>query len=194
MRNILPAVIEDENMTFVTQNKYLNYLGTGFSTTRQELRFYYSLIVSKETLLPLTLLQRKKGSEDLNRTDFTGINMNPVPPTENSWYYSSYLKTYKPEKQQQLVMIKPGQKAPDFSLTNKVTGLSEELSKYSGQVILLEFWIKNCGYCMEAVPKLNALNKKCKSLSLKILGVNTEDDEQSIEVFMKKNRVEHPIL
>ena len=114
LRNILPLVIEDENiikdvadtlianisyylLTFETQNKYPNYLGTGFSTTTQELRFYNRLIVSKETLLPLTLLQSKRGSEDLNRTDFTGINMNPQPPTENSWYYSSYLNEYKPE-------------------------------------------------------------------------------------------------
>src|SRR5690606_35915881 len=99
LRNILPLIIEDDSvvkyvsdtlianksyylLTFETQNKLPNYLGTGFSTTTQELRFYQRLIVDKKTLLPLTLLQSKKGSEDLNRTDFTGIRLDPVQPPE----------------------------------------------------------------------------------------------------------------
>lgn len=211
LRNILPLVIEDQSiikevsdtlianksyylLTFETQNKYPDYLGTGFSTTTQDLRFYNRLIVNKKTLLPLTLLQTKKGSEDLNRTDFTAIKMNPVPPTDHSWYYSSYLNEYKPEKQQSVAIIKAGEIAPDFSLTNYETGLKEELSKFRGHVVLLEFWIKNCGYCIEAVPKLNALNKKYKSASFRVLGLNTEDNQNAISAFVKKNQVEYPVF
>ena len=211
LRNILPLVIEDQSiikkvsdtlianksyylLTFETQNKYPDYLGTGFSTTTQDLRFYNRLIVNKKTLLPLTLLQTKKGSKDLNRTDFTAIKMNPVPPTDHSWYYSSYLNEYKPEKQQSVAIIKAGEIAPDFSLTNYETGLKEELSKFRGHVVLLEFWIKNCGYCIEAVPKLNALNKKYKSANFRVLGLNTEDNQNGISVFVKKNQVEYPVF
>lgn len=211
LRNILPLVIEDQSiikkvsdtlianksyylLTFETQNKYPDYLGTGFSTTTQDLRFYNRLIVNKKTLLPLTLLQTKKGSKDLNRTDFTAIKMNPVPPTDHSWYYSSYLNEYKPEKQQSVAIIKAGEIAPDFSLTNYETGLKEELSKFRGHVVLLEFWIKNCGYCIEAVPKLNALNKKYKSANFRVLGLNTEDNQNAISVFVKKNQVEYPVF
>lgn len=211
LRNILPLIIEDQNiikkvsdtlianksyylLTFETQNKYPDYLGTGFSTTTQDLRFYNRLIVNKKTLLPLTLLQTKKGSEDLNRTDFTAIKINPVPPTDNSWYYSSYLNEYKPEKQQSVVIIKAGETAPDFSLTNQETGLKEELSKFRGHVVLLEFWIKNCGYCIEAVSKLNDLNKKYKSVNFRILGVNTEDNQNAVSTFIKKNQVEYPVF
>ena len=211
LRNILPLVIEDQSiikkvsdtlianksyylLTFETQNKYPDYLGTGFSTTTQDLRFYNRLIVNKKTLLPLTLLQTKKGSKDLNRTDFTAIKMNPVPPTDHSWYYSSYLNEYKPEKQQSVAIIKAGKIAPDFSLTNYETGLKEELSKFRGHVVLLEFWIKNCGYCIEAVPKLNALNKKYKSANFRVLGLNTEDNQNAISVFVKKNQVEYPVF
>lgn len=211
LRNILPLVIEDQSiikkvsdtlianksyylLTFETRNKYPDYLGTGFSTTTQDLIFYNRLIVNKKTLLPLTLLQTKKGSEDLNRTDFTAIKMNPVPPTDHSWYYSSYLNEYKPEKQQSVAIIEAGEVAPDFSLTNYETDLKEELSKFLGHVVLLEFWIKNCGYCIEAVPKLNALNKKYKSAHFRVLGLNTEDNQNAISVFIKKNQVEYPVF
>ena len=211
LRNILPLVIEDQNiikkvsdtlianksyylLTFETRNKYPDYLGTGFSTTTQDLIFYNRLIVNKKTLLPLTLLQTKKGSEDLNRTDFTAIKMNPVPPTDHSWYYSSYLNEYKPEKQQSAAIIKAGEVAPDFSLTNYETGVKEELSKFRGHLVLLEFWIKNCGYCIEAVPKLNALNKKYKSANFRVLGLNTEDNQNAISAFVKKNQVEYPVF
>ena len=92
------------------------------------------------------------------------------------------------------MIIKAGQVAPDFSLINQEIGLKEDLSKYRGHVVLLEFWIKNCGYCIEAVSKLNALNKKYKSINFKILGINTEDSEDSIDVFINKNQVEYPVL
>ena len=211
LRNILPLVIVDDNiiktvsdtvisknsyylLSFETYNKYPNYLGTRFSTTTQELVFYNKLIVSKETLLPLTLLQSKKGSEDLNRTDFTGIKVNPLPPKENSWYYASYLNAYRPKKQESAVVIQTGHVSPDFSLINKESGLKEALSKYRGQVILLEFWIKNCGYCIEAVSKLNDLGRKYKSVNFRILGINTEDNENSIDIFIDRNKVGYPIL
>jgi len=136
LRNIFPLIIEDNSvakyvsdtlianksyylLTFETQNKFPDYLGTGFSTTTQDLRFYQRLIVDKETLLPLTLLQSKKGSDDLNRTDFTEIKIDPIQPPEKTWYYSSYLKDYKLETQQLPTIIKAGQVAPDFNLTNQ---------------------------------------------------------------------------
>lgn len=211
LRNILPLIIEDKSvvkyvsdtliasksyylLTFETQNKFPNYLGTAFSTTTLELRFYQKLIVDKQTLLPLTLLQSKKGSEDLTRTDFTNINIDAVPPSENSWYYSSYIKDYTLEKKHLPTLIKAGQVAPEYSLINQDTNIKESLSKYKGKIILLEFWIKNCGYCIEAVSRLNALNNKFRSKNFKMLGINTEDSKNSIDLFIKKNDVNYSVL
>jgi peroxiredoxin len=211
LRNLLPLVIEDKNMIngitdtsinnqsyyvlkFETRNKLPNYLGTGFTPTTQELLFYHRLIVDRTTLLPITLLQTKKGSQDLNRTDFTKIETNPLPPKEQSWYYSSYLNEYKPEEKQSISIIKAGQKAPDWMLTNLLNGSKENKAQYKGQVILLEFWIKNCGYCIQAVPKLNALNKKYKPEDFKLLAINTEDSEKSAHLFVKNNAVNYTVL
>lgn len=211
LRNLLPLIIENENMIngiadttidhksyyvlkFETRNKLPNYLGTAFTSTTQELIFYHRLIVNRTTLLPLTLLQSKKGSQDLNRTDFTNIETNAVQPKEQSWYYSSYLNEYKPEKKQSVAIIKAGQMAPEWLLTNLLKGSKENKAQHKGQVILLEFWIKNCGYCIQAVPKLNALNKKYKPEDFKLLAINTEDSEKSIQIFAKNNAVNYTVL
>ncbi|MFW0715570.1 TlpA family protein disulfide reductase [Pedobacter sp. N23S346] len=210
LKNILPLVISDNSikkavadtvinrkefylLEFETQNKFPNYLGSGFSTTTEAITFYQKIIVDKLTLLPSAFIQTKKGSEDLNRTDFSNIQIRPALPKENSWFYSSYLGNYKPEAKQLINRISVGKIAPDLSLTN-LSGTVCNLSQYNGQLILLEFWIKNCGYCISAVPKLNALIEKYKPGNLKVLAINTEDSEQSIRLFTKNNPVLYDIL
>lgn len=211
LRNMLPTIISDPNipksvtdtvidqksyflLRFDLQDKLPNYLGTAFTPTTIPLYFYHKLIVDKKTLLPSTLLQTKKGSGDLNRTDFTKIDIRPVPPKESSWYYSSYLNEYKIEEKKPVVMIKAGQTAPDWTLKNLSDDTKEQLSSYKGRLILLEFWIKNCGYCIEAVAGLNQLNSSYKSESFKLMAVNTEDNKKSIEFFVNKHLIKYPVL
>lgn len=210
LKNILPLLISDNSikkavadtiinrkafylLKFETQNKFPNYLGTGFSATTQAITFYQKIIIDKATLLPCAFIQTKKGSEDLNRTDFTHIKLYPSPPKENSWYYSSYLVNYKPEAKQLINIISVGKVAPDLNLTN-LSGTTSNLSKYNGQLVLVEFWIKNCGYCISAVPKLNALVEKYKTGNLKVLAINPEDSEPSVKLFTKNNPVLYDVL
>lgn len=211
LRNILPVVINDKSITktvtdtliknktynllqFVLHNRLLNYLGTGFSTTTADLTFVYKIITDKNTGLPLTVLQTKVGSTDLNRTDFEAINNHPAPVSEKSWYYSSYLDQYTlttPGKP--VVLIKTGQSAPDWTLTNYATNAVEKLSDSKGKLVLLEFWIKNCGHCIEAVPALNSLNELYNKNGLKIVAINTEDNKTAIASFVTKHAVNYTV-
>ncbi|MBB2147970.1 TlpA family protein disulfide reductase [Pedobacter gandavensis] len=211
LRNLLPQIISDQHipksvtdtlidkksyylLRFDLQNKLPNYLGTAFTSTTVPLYFYHKLIVDKKTLLPLTLLQTKKNSEDLNRTDFTKIETQPLPPKESSWYYSSYLNDYKIEDKKPVTMIKVGEMAPSWALKSLSTDTTEQLSAYKRRLTLLEFWIKNCGYCIEAVPGLNDLHNSFKPEDFKILAINTEDNKKSIELFANKNKVKYTVL
>lgn len=212
LRNAFPTIISDASipkhvvdtvlnqkiyylLEFTLKNKFLNYTGIGFSTTSKELSFNYKLIVDKATLLPLTLLQNTINSKDLNRTDFTFIDIHPIPLHENSWYYSSYLKRYKIEMPKSPInILQPGLIAPNLELINYSTGRNETLSLYKGQMILLEFWIKNCGHCIEAVTDLNQLALKYGKQNFKVLAINTEDSKGSIDVFVKKHPVEYTIM
>ncbi len=211
LRNILPLIIEDENipkiagdtlinnrtyhlLEFVLQNKTLNYTGTGFTPTTMTLTFYHKLIVDKTTSLPIALLQTKKGSKDLNRTDFIDIDTQPTQPSEKSWYYSSYLNEYKLDQAKPIAIIAPGQNAPEWQLTNYSSKAKETLEQYKGKVVMLEFWIRHCGYCIEAVPQLNQLNQKYSSDKFKLLAVNTEASRENIDLFVAKHPINYTIM
>lgn len=207
LRNALPSIIKDDSilktvsdtvinnknyhlLQFFLQNKFFNYLGSHFSKTTKELTFKYQIIVDKNTFLPCTILQTTVKSQDLNRTDFTEINTSPAVMIEKSWFYSTYLDSYTIEAPKTpIVPIKVGEVAPEWELTNYTTHAKETLAQHKGKIILLEFWIKNCGYCIEAVPKLNALNDLYRNKNFKLLAINTEDTESNVGVFIGK----HPI-
>lgn len=211
LRNLLPMVIEDDNikktvkdsiidgqrayvLCFDTHNSIPDYLGKGYSKSTKALTLHHRLLVNRKTLLPFTFLQSKYGSEDLNRTDFKQINLHPKAPEALSWYYSSYLDTYKNEVIKVITPIKKGAVAPDWMLNNLKGGQREALSNYKGKVLLMEFWIKNCGYCISAVEKLNALHKKYKSEKFNILAINTDDSETMANTFIKAHKTTYDVF
>jgi peroxiredoxin len=212
LRNALPLIIKDKNiqksvsdtlidtkryhvLQFFLQNKLFSYLGFDFSKVTKELTFNYRIIVDKSTLLPLTILQTTVNTQDLNRTDFTAINTNPAAVAESSWFYSSYLNNYAIETPKvPVVPIKVGEIAPDWELTNYATNEKETLAQHKGKLILVEFWIKNCSYCIEAAPKLNGLTNLYGKKDFKILAINTEDNKYNIGVFVDKHPVNYSIL
>ena len=97
-------------------------------------------------------------------------------------------------RKQAVQLIKPGTMAPNWELINYADKQKITLANYSGKVILMEFWIKNCGYCIEAVKQLNQLNDNYKKDSFKLLAVNTEDDSKAIEQFIAKRDVKYTVL
>ncbi|WP_316821927.1 TlpA disulfide reductase family protein [Pedobacter gandavensis] len=212
LRNALPLIIKDENiqksitdtlinnkryhvLQFFLQNKLLTYLGSDFSKVTKDLTFRYQIIVDKSTLLPLTILQTNANSQDLNRTDFKEIDTSPAPVEEISWFYTSYLNNYTIETPKiPVVLIKAGEVAPDWELTNFATDVKETLAQHKGKIILLEFWIKNCGYCIEAVPKLNALNDYYGKNNFKIVAINTEDNRYNVGVFTDKHPMNYSVV
>lgn len=212
LRNILPLIIKNEGikktmsdttikgktylqLRFCLQNQYFNYLGTDFSKTTKELTFEYRIIVDQATYLPFLLLQTTLNTGDLSKTSFTDIDTNSIALQEKSWYYSSYLPNYTIEAPKVLIMpIKSGVLAPDWELLNFKTGEKEKLSKHQGKTILLEFWIKNCGYCIEAVPKLNELNALYASKYFKLLAINTEDSRNNIALFVDKHPSSYSVV
>lgn len=93
-----------------------------------------------------------------------------------------------------VVIIKTGDRAPNWELTNYTSNTKETLAQHKGKLILLEFWIKNCGYCIEAVDKLNALNNDYRNKDFKLLAINTEDNRNNIGVFLAKHPINYTVV
>ncbi len=205
LKKVLPALITDKEVvktltdtiisnkslhlvSFVLHNKTIDGLGT-FSTTTIKREFLYRVIVDKEYFLPLHIIQTNNAEpKDYMLTSFSNIASNGIAPSEFSWYYSTYTQDYKPASETTLVLIKQNTVAPDWQLHCVDNNENITLSNLKGKVILLEFWIKNCGYCVAAVPKLNSLIEKYKSKKFQVIGINTHDSKEDINNFYQRTK------
>ena len=63
--------------------------------------------------------------------------------------------------------------AADWKLQG-LDGKPHALSDYRGKVVLLDFWYRGCGWCIKAMPQLNALAEQFSSRPVAVLGMNTD--------------------
>jgi len=68
------------------------------------------------------------------------------------------------------------------------------LAALKGKPVLLDFWASWCGPCRKAMPDLEILNKEFKDQGLVILGVNTGEDRDVVEAFLKKSPLAYPAV
>lgn len=208
LRNILPEIISDKSVTTLRDTTFdnkLNYVitisvgkrriknsGNGFDAVK--FNSVYKIIIDKVLYLPLEILQ-SINKTDFIKTSFLNINANPEPPSEYSWFYSTYTKEYKPAiKKDMPELIPVGSIAPDWTLSlyNKNENIS--LSKLKGNMVLLDFWFKNCGGCIESVPHLNSIRNKFKNQKFEILGINIYDTQKEISLFCNRHKTEYKVL
>ena len=62
-----------------------------------------------------------------------------------------------------------------------VTGAPIKLSNYAGKVLLVNLWATWCGPCRQETPELVKLHKEFRSQGLEVVGLSTEDPEDSAE-------------
>lgn len=212
LRNILPLLIADKNSIMVVKDTTINNhlfevvttnigkrriqnLGEDFDIMQTKSNFIYKITIDKSNNLPTEILQKNDLNDDFIKTNFNNIKTIPIYPTENSWYYSTYLNEYKPAEKTEIPQIIPvGSLAPNWTLPlyNKAENIS--LYNLKGKVILLDFWFKNCGPCIESVPHLNAINKKFSDKKFEVLGINTWDSKKDVAWFCKKHQVTYNVL
>ena len=56
-------------------------------------------------------------------------------------------------------------------------GKTHTLTEYRGKVVVLDFWYRGCGWCIKAMPQLNALAGQFEGRPVAVLGMNTDRDE-----------------
>ncbi len=66
--------------------------------------------------------------------------------------------------------------AADWKLQG-LDGKPHALADYRGKVVILDFWYRGCGWCIKAMPQLNALAQEFAQRPVAVLGMNTDRDE-----------------
>jgi thiol-disulfide isomerase/thioredoxin len=161
---------------------------------RADQRATYRVTVDKKTFLPVEVLQTNDKNDESVRSAFTEITEKPLAPKPLSWYFSSYKNEYQLEKKDPLTLIEAGKSSPNFKLAGYRSAAEVSLDKYKGRLVLLEFWITHCGFCIAAVPKLNAISQKFQDKGLQVISINMHDPAETIDFFKGKNKPEYLIL
>lgn len=85
------------------------------------------------------------------------------------------VKFFKQEAQHVAGLI--GKPATEWTLKD-LAGRSHALADYRGKVVLMDFWYRGCGYCVEAMPELAKVSDDFKNEPFVILGMNSDEDEK----------------
>lgn len=198
-KSLADTVIEGkayDMIKFELHKKSMEY-PNGTTSFDSEVTKYYKLIVDKTTFLPYMIFDGNSISKDqyYTKTIFTDINTAPQSPGTNTWY-SSHYAGYAPEKQEaRNPMAKPGDLLPQWSLP-KYTPTTADMANseaFKGKVVLMEFWIKNCGYCMEAFPKIKEVQARYGK-QIEVLSINAYERKEELDFFYKREKPAYLML
>ena len=210
LKNALPTILKDariQKKLSVTTINGREYYVLEFSLTkavinsnggifevRADQNATYRVTVDKRTFLPTEVLETNDKNDETVRSTFAEITEKPVVPKPLSWYFSSYKNEYQLEKKEKLTLIEVGKTSPDFNLAGFGSVAQASLAQYKGKLVLLEFWITHCGFCIAAVPKLNDISQRFGEKGLQVISINMHDPAETIEFFKTKNKPEYMIL
>jgi thiol-disulfide isomerase/thioredoxin len=89
-------------------------------------------------------------------------------------------------------LLRVGETAPDWQL-NSPDGKVHSLAQYRGRVIVMDFWATWCGPCAKVMPRLQKLHEELAGKGVVVLGVNSWEKNDPVEL-MKKKRYSYELL
>jgi peroxiredoxin len=81
----------------------------------------------------------------------------------------------------------------NFTLKD-VAGKDVRLSKYKGQVVLVNFWATWCVPCRVEIPALSSLYRDYKDRGFVVLGVSVDSEVSAIKPFARVMKMNYPVL
>jgi len=87
--------------------------------------------------------------------------------------------------------LKVGSLAPEFAQKD-IEGVAQNLAKYRGRMLLVEFWSTHCTPCRADAPLMVAFYKETSREKLAFLGVSEDESEDALRAFLKEFSIPWP--
>lgn len=146
--------------------------------------------------------------EEYNEWNLNNLKFDAYKPKDLEQKFRSITKDYQFKEYQppsieslkkEYAPLKNGQIAEDFKGDFLIETNSEfNLSNFSDEIIILDFWYRTCPPCIKSVPQLNNIYSKYKSKGVKLFGINNIDIDSfsraQLIPFLQKEEIEYPIV
>ncbi|MBE0529766.1 MAG: TlpA family protein disulfide reductase [Rhodospirillales bacterium] len=86
-----------------------------------------------------------------------------------------------------------GGAAPELGVLD-AQGSEVRMDARRGQVVLINFWLAECGPCIAEMPALDAFYKENKARGFDLLAVNMGQDAATVEATRRRVEVSFPML
>jgi thiol-disulfide isomerase/thioredoxin len=75
-------------------------------------------------------------------------------------------------------------------------GNTQDIGKYRGKIVVLNFWATWCVSCQHEMPLLQDMQKKYEDKGVVVLGASIDDEKSQplIQPFAEKNKIPFPLL
>ncbi len=78
--------------------------------------------------------------------------------------------------------------------TTDLDGKPRELADYRGNVVVLDFWYRGCGWCIRAMPQMKQLTDDFAGQPVAILGINSDPELDDARFVIDKLKLNYPTL
>lgn len=73
-------------------------------------------------------------------------------------------------------------------------GVTIDLARYRGQVVLVNFWATWCEPCRQEMPSIQRLRERLAGKPFTVLAVNVDEPDSRVRQFLAKTQLELPVL
>jgi len=218
LKQILPKLIQDKSIkvlrkndtiinndqhyvfSFLLENRYIDWIASEFKEGTDGNSEYF-LIIDKTNYLPYKIISPNGKHGSISRT-IENIELD-IELNDKLWSGENLPKDYAvfTEKEyydarKNKVLNNLGKKLTDWELPELNSTMVVNPSKLKGNVILLEFWFKNCGGCIMAIPSLNKIKTRFESDNFKIYGIEFIENypKENLEKYITDQKILYPTL